>query len=335
MTRTRHLLAAQAFVFAGSAALRARRGGGSVPLRLAEPVFRRAFRTAWSRYGNDLDGIRMFLDRTAAAGAVLARPARGCVISDGGLAGGSTREYTPATAVPGRTVLYLHGGGFVMYSPRAYDGFLSRLAGVLQARIIVPDYRLAPEHPFPAGVDDCFTAYEALIADGQAPAQLLVAGESAGANATLVTMQRARAAGLPMPAGAVLMSGGFDATWASPSITNNLDLDVVTGPHALAFLEEHFLSGLDRADPRVSPMYGTFAGLPPLLFQAGSTEVLVDDSVRAAERARAAAVVVRLEVFPHAPHAWHQLGTWLPETRKALEQIEDFARVACGWTASS
>jgi monoterpene epsilon-lactone hydrolase len=297
----------------------------SVALRLANPVFRGVCQSAFRRYHDDLDGMRTFLDRAGTASSLLARPAPGCRIVEGKLAGLSTREFHPARAQHGRTMLYLHGGGYLMYARNAYPGFLSRLANDLQTRIVVPAYRLAPEHPFPAAIDDCLRTYQALLDAGHEPGQLLIAGESAGANAALVTLQRARDAALPMPAGAILLSGGFDFSWASPSINNNARRDTAVGARGLAFLQRWYQPDVDATDPLISPVFGDFTGLPPLLFQTGHSEVLRDDSVRATERARAAGVPVSLEVFPLVPHAWHQLATWLPETRAALRQIERFA----------
>ena len=196
-------------------------------------------------------------------------------------------------------------------------------------------YRLAPEHPFPAAIDDCLHAYAALLDAGQEPGQLMIAGESAGANAALVTLQRARDAFLPMPAGAVLISGGFDFSWSSPSIGINAHKDSTLGARGLAFLKRWYRPDVDRTDPLISPLFGDFTGLPPLLFQTGHAEVLRDDSVRATERARAAGVPAWLEVFPEVPHAWHQFGTWLPETRDALRQIRRFANAIHQWRSAS
>jgi monoterpene epsilon-lactone hydrolase len=308
---------------------------GSVALRLANPVLRGVCQSAFRRYHDDLDGMRTFLDRAATASGLLARaatasgllarPAPGCRIVDRELGGLTTREFHPDRQQPGRTMLYLHGGGFLMYTRNAYTGFLSRLANDLQARVVVPAYRLAPEHPFPAAIDDCLSAYGALLDAGQEPGELTIAGESAGANAALVTLQRARDAALPMPAGAIMLSGGFDFSWASPSISINARRDAALGERGLAFLNRWYRPDVDATDPLISPLFGDFAGLPPLLFQTGDAEVLRDDSVRATERAQAAGVPVWLEVFPLVPHAWHQLGTWLPETRTALRQIGQFA----------
>ena len=305
---------------------------GSLTLHLVNPLLRVLCQSAWGWYYHDLDGMRAFLGRAGAASALLGRVAPGCRVVDGQLGGVATTEFHPDHVEAGRTVLYLHGGGFLLYARNAYNALLSRLATLLQADVIVPAYRLAPEHPFPASIDDCLRAYTALLASGQRPRELLVAGESAGANATLVTLQQARRADLPMPAGAVMMSGGFDFTWDSPSIATNARRDVAVGARGLAFLRHWYGPDVEAADPRISPVFGDFTGLPPLLFQTGDTEVLRDDSVRAAERARAAGVIARLEVYALAPHAWHQLGTWLPETRTALRQIIGFAHTDCGWS---
>jgi epsilon-lactone hydrolase len=305
----------------------------SIVLRLANPVFRLVCQSTWHWYRNDLDGLRRTLERGNGASSLLTRPAAGCRITNDELAGLPTRVFTPARLDVGHTVLYLHGGGFIMYARSTYTAFLSRLATALRARVVVPAYRLAPEHPFPAAIDDCLHAYEALLDTGQEPGRLIIAGESAGANATLVTLQRVRDANIPMPAGAAMLSGGFDLSWASPSIHTNAHRDVAVGPRGLALLQQWYRPAVDVRDPLVSPVFGDFAALPPLLFQTGDTEVLRDDSVRAAERARAAGVSARLEVYPLAPHAWHQLGTWLPETRTALQQISLFAKDDCGFHA--
>ena len=297
----------------------------SVTLRLVNPAYRVVCQSALRWYADDPEGLCAFMDRVGTVSGLLARPARGCRVTQGELGGLATRIFDPKQAEPGRTVLYLHGGGFLMYAASAYTGFLSRLADVLHASVVVPAYRLVPEHPFPAAIDDCLRAYAAVLANGQDPGRLMIAGESAGANAALVTLQRARAAGMSMPAGAIMMSGGFDLSWASPSIEDNAHRDVAVGARGLAFLQRCYRPGADARDPLVSPLYGDFGGLPPLLFQTGDTEVLRDDSVRAAARAREASVDVRLEIYPLVPHAWHQLGTWLPETRTALRQIARFA----------
>jgi monoterpene epsilon-lactone hydrolase len=218
-----------------------------------------------------------------------------------------------------------------MYSPDAYTRFAEKLSRQLDARVVIPDFRLAPENPFPAGLDDCLASYRFLIDEPRDPRSIVLAGESGGANAVLVTLQRARDLGLPMPAAAVLLSGAFDLTWSSPSIRYNADLDVAGSPRALGVVDRLYVGDRDRTDPMLSPIFGRFNGLPPLLFQVGSTEMLLDESIRAAERARMSEVDARIEVYERAPHAWHQLGGWLPEAQRAIDAIERFLQETAGW----
>src|ERR1700758_506731 len=145
---------------------------GSIAVQLLNPVVRVACQSAWLRYHDDLEGMRRFLDRAGAAAGLLAPPVRECRIVDGELGGLATREFHPAHVQQGRTLLYLPGGGFMMYTRSAYTGFLSRLATLLQSRVIVPAYRLAPERPFPGAIDDCLHAYQSLLDGGQQPGQL-------------------------------------------------------------------------------------------------------------------------------------------------------------------
>ena len=284
--------------------------------------------SAWRRYHDDLDAMRTFLDRAGAASGLLAPPAAGCRIVDGELAGLATREFHPKHARQGRAVLYLHGGGFMVYARSAYTGFLSRLANDLQTRVIVPAYRLAGA-PVSAAIDDCLRAYKALLDAGQEPGQLMIAGESAGANATLVTLQRARDASLPCLR-ARSCSAAASTSVDQPLCPHQCAPRCRAGDAWAGLLPTVVPTGRRRDDTLISPLFGDFAGLPPLLFQTGDTEVLRDDSVRATERARAAGVLVRLDVHPLAPHAWHQ-QTWLPETRTALRQIGRFANALNGW----
>lgn len=226
-------------------------------------------------------------------------------------------------ANPGCVLLYLHGGGFVAHLPAAYCAFSRRLARTLGARVVLPQYRLAPEHPFPAGSDDCLTTYRWLLDEGINPRRIVIAGDSAGANLALVTVIRIRDAGLPSPACAAVFSGAFDLTWRSASLTYNRDKDPMIVPDALPVLVSYYADSSVAADPWVSPIYADFAGLPPLHFQAGGTEVLVDDSIRAADKARWAGVDVELRIWPDLPHVF-QAVRWLPEAAQSLAELGAF-----------
>lgn len=232
---------------------------------------------------------------------------------------------------PERVVLYLHGGSFAYRFPNAHAGFAARLCRRLEARALMPDYRLAPEHPFPAAPDDCLAAYRWLLAGGVDPRGVVIVGDSAGGNLALVTVQRALAAGDPLPICAVLLSPGVDCTLASPSMVDNADRDPMLRLNNLLVLRNHYVPASHLVThPHVSPLFGEFAGLPPLLLQVGSTELLRDEAIRTAQKARAAGVEVELELWPDMPHVF-QIVSFLPESAQALEHIVQFVRSRTGW----
>ena len=210
----------------------------------------------------------------------------------------------------------------------AAEGLLCRR---LQARALIPDYRLAPEHPYPAAPDDCHAAYRGLLAEGVDPRNIVLAGDSAGGNLVLVTLCRVRAAGEPLPACAVMLSPALDCTMQSPSMTTFDGQDPMIRRASLLVLRRHYVpSRFPFTNPDISPMFADFRGLPPLLFQVGSTELLRDEAMRAANKAHAANVDVELELWPGAAHVF-QLAEFLPEARLAVEHIARFVRVRAGW----
>ena len=235
--------------------------------------------------------------------------------------------FDAARAPASCTVLYIHGGGFVGCSPQTHRPVTAALArhGV---RVFVPDYRLAPEHPYPAGLDDVRAVWAALASEpGQAERCLGVAGESAGANLALALMLALRDAGGRLPDAAALFSPPVDLTGGSASLLSNSERDAMFRGENLAHLAEAYLAGADPAQPLVSPLFGDLAGLPPLLIHVGADEVLRDDALRLAEKARSAGVPVELEVFPVVHHAW-QLVWWLPEARRSVAAAVRFLREA-------
>lgn len=221
------------------------------------------------------------------------------------------------------TLLYLHGGAWCLHLPGTYRRLAHRLSALTGLRVLLPDYRLAPEHPFPAAVDDCFAAYRWLVDQGYADRPLAIAGDSAGGSLTLVTMMRARDASLPLPACAALLSPSTDLTMSGPSIEYNERADPMFANAALTLLPDLYCPGVARSHPWLSPLFGQWQGLPPLLFQAGSTEMLLDDSVRAHDRAIAAGVDARIKVWPGLPHV-APLFTVMPEAHRALGEIAAF-----------
>jgi epsilon-lactone hydrolase len=222
-----------------------------------------------------------------------------------------------------RVLLYLHGGGFMTHLPTAYRGFARRLGGALKARVLLPDYRLAPEHLFPAGSDDCLETYRWLLAQQVDPSRIVVAGDSAGGNLALVTAIRIRDAALPPPGCVVMLSPSTDLTGSSASLKYNQDRDPMLLPDALEFVRSTYAPSMDLRHAWLSPIYDGLEHLPPLLFHAGSTEVLLDDSIRAADKARWAGVPVEIEIWPDMPHVFQMMGV-LPEARAAIAQIARF-----------
>ncbi len=249
-------------------------------------------------------------------------------------------RYTPATrgGVPGEwveakqtasgpvtTLLYLHGGGFVGCSAHTHRPLTAALA--LQGlRLFVPDYRLAPEHPFPAAPQDVLAVYRALRADATV-GRLGLAGDSAGGNLALGLMLTLRDAGETLPDAAALFSPALDLTGASPSITLNDGRDAMFDPQQLLHLTVAYLAGADPAQPLASPLNGAMHGLPPMLLHVGESEVLRDDSVRLAQKAREAGVTVELQVFQGVSHVW-QIVRWLPESRRSIREAATFLRTA-------
>lgn len=223
-----------------------------------------------------------------------------------------------------RVVLFLHGGGYVSGSPSTHIAITGRLAQAARARVFALDYRLAPEHPFPAAVEDAWAAYWWLItAQRLSPAQIVVAGDSAGGGLTLALLLMLRDANIPLPAGAVGLSPWVDLTLSGGTIAANATTDYLNYD-VLRTAAQMYSRGHDLRDPLLSPLYADLTGLPPLLLQAGSAEMLLDDSRRFAQRARAAGVDVQLAVFAHMVHVWH--FTWLvaPQARQAIGQIGEF-----------
>jgi len=240
-------------------------------------------------------------------------------------AGGVKAEWIVAPgAAADRVILYLHGGGYVMGSINTHRAMVARISRVSQARALALDYRLAPEHPFPAAVDDATAAYRWLLAQGYKPNRIVIAGDSAGGGLVLAALVALRDANVPLPACAVPISPWTDMEGTGASMKTNAARDpmVPTGGNSGLFsMAKAYVGSEDPKNPLASPLYADYRGLPPLLIQVGDTETLLDDSTRVAERAKAAGVKVELEVWDEMIHVWHVFAKLLPEGQQAIERI--------------
>lgn len=226
----------------------------------------------------------------------------------------------------GRVVLFLHGGGYVSGSLTSHRHMVAQAGREAEARTLALDYRLAPEHPFPAALADALAGYRFLLDAGVAPAQIALAGESAGGGLALATALSLREAGLPLPGCLWLSSPWTDLALTGASLETKAAVDPLLGRAYLAELASLYLDGADARNPLVSPIHANLAGLPPMLIQVGSAETLLDDSVRLAAVAGAADVSVRLEIWPHMIHAWHLFYQEVAEGRRSLAQAGAFIR---------
>ncbi|KVE24470.1 alpha/beta hydrolase [Burkholderia singularis] len=225
-----------------------------------------------------------------------------------------------------RVILYLHGGGYCFCSPATHRTVACALAREADASTFSLDYRLAPEHPFPAAVDDALDAYRQLLADGVPSSQIVVAGDSAGGGLALSLLLSLRDGGESLPAGAVLFSPWTDLAATGASLKANDEADVMLTAAAVTNFSRYYLSETAADHPVASPVYGEYANLPPLFIQASDTEVLLDDAVRVVDKARLAGVAVEFKVGRRLPHAWPTLTPYLPEAKAAIKEATDFVR---------
>ena len=225
-----------------------------------------------------------------------------------------------------RCILYLHGGGYILLSPMTHRPITTRLAAWSEARLFALDYRLAPEHPFPAAVDDALAAYHALLGQGIKPDRIVVAGDSAGGGLALALLLALRDAGEPLPAGAVLFSPWTDLAATGRSIVENAQSDAFLTGTLIAPVARYYLGDAPATNPLASPFYGDLTGLPPLLFQVSDSEVLLDDSRRVVENAKRAGVDVTLRIWHGLPHVWQYFARILPEGKRALDEAAMFIR---------
>jgi acetyl esterase/lipase len=251
------------------------------------------------------------------------------------------REKADADGVPGEwimppgvsgetTIFYIHGGAWMIGSVNTHARLIANICAAADARAFAIDYRLAPENPYPAGLDDCLTAYRWLLAQGTDPARLVIAGDSAGGNLTLATLLRLRDEGGPLPAAAVALSPATDMTMSGESMRTRNEADPMLDSEGTPQVREAYCAGQDLKDPYISPLFGDLAGLPPLLIQVGDAEILLDDATRFAKRAEEAGVDITLEVWDEMIHVFQFFAPMLPEATEAIAVIGKFVKSHVG-----
>jgi acetyl esterase/lipase len=225
-----------------------------------------------------------------------------------------------------RHILYLHGGGFTTGSPRTHRALVARLCLACQASATVVEYRLAPEFPFPAALNDCVRAYLSLLEVGMKTQDIFIMGDSAGGNLVLTTLLKLREDGAPLPAAAVCLSPVTDLAMTAATFQSKANVEIMFKPAMAQRMYPMYYGTLDPKYPLISPLYGDLQGLPSLLIQVGTEEILLDDAVRFAERACAVGVDVTLEVWQQMWHVWQIFAPFMPEAQQAIDAIGAFVR---------
>jgi monoterpene epsilon-lactone hydrolase len=238
-------------------------------------------------------------------------------------AGGVPAEWVDPPGLSGSapTLLYFHGGGYGMGSVNTIRPLLSQLAVATSARVLSVDYRLAPEHPWPAAVEDAVAAFAWLLGEGVRPGTVAFGGDSAGGGLTVAALLAAKDRRLPMPAAGVCISPWTDLTLSSPSLDRNAAADPEVTRATLVRWAELYLAGADPRSPLASPVFADLRGLPPLLIQAGTAEAIEDDALRLAVAAREAGVPVTLELYEDMIHVWHAFAPGLPEATATIDRL--------------
>jgi monoterpene epsilon-lactone hydrolase len=232
-------------------------------------------------------------------------------------------------------ILYFHGGVYVIGSAATSVPLVGDLARRTGAKAVTLDYRLGPEHPYPAAVEDAQAAYEGLLGEGIDPGQIALAGDSAGGGLAVATLLALRDSGTPLPSCAFLMSPYADLTLSGDTIVDKQAADPILTPEGLRLRIPDYVAGGDASDPRISPVFGDLGGLPPLLIQVGSHEILLSDALRLAARAAQADVSITLEVTPGVPHVFQGFAAMLDEGDAALDRASAFLKTHFAATGRS
>ena len=231
-------------------------------------------------------------------------------------------EKTTASGV----LLYLHGGGYCVGSINTHRGMVSHIARAAGIRSLVIDYRLAPEQPFPAAVEDSTAAYRWLLSQGVAASDIIVAGDSAGGGLTASTLVSLKENEIPLPAASVLISPWVDLAISGDSVITKAEIDPMVTKERLIEMAEAYLAGTDPRTPLASPLYADLGGIPPMLIHVGTSEILLDDAIRLVDRAKQAGVDVTIKAAEGMCHVWHYFTVMLPEAMEAINEIAVFIK---------
>lgn len=238
-------------------------------------------------------------------------------------ANGVSAEWIEAPEANSSVILYLHGGAYTLGITAAHREFVARLARTTKVRVLMLDYRLAPEHPYPAALEDTLSAYRWLLNQGIAAGQIIIAGDSAGGGLTLAALIALHDTAEPLPAGGICISPWVDLALTGSSIQNKADADPILDGGSLKKNARYYAGDYALTTPLLSPLYAELKGLPPLLIHVGTEEILLDDATRFAEHAHAAGVTVTLKIWNEMFHVFH-LFSFLPEAKKAVGKIAEF-----------
>jgi len=300
-------------------------------------ISRRAKFVRWltSRYMQDLDvpnvpveTARKHFEKVA---KILLPRAIGIEVESSQLAGIDVDWLRPKKSDKSKVIFYLHGGAYVIGSRRTHRQMVSHMARAAGAVAVLPEYRLAPEHPFPAGIDDAVAVYRALLESGYKPENIVISGDSAGGGLSVATLLALRHAGDPLPAAAVLLSPFLDVTASGESATTRAGKDPWFEVTDMEVVARYYCPDESKwREPLVSPVFANVSGLPPMLIQVGDDEILLSDSTRLVEKLDAAGIDVEFEIFPDMWHVFQMFVGKMPEGKKAVAKIGDYIRRRLG-----
>jgi acetyl esterase/lipase len=258
----------------------------------------------------------------------LGRRAKGIGIEVSEIAGLHAEWYRPANAKSGKVFLYLHGGAYALGSCDSHRGLVTHIALAGNVATLLPEYRLAPENPFPAGLQDCVAVYKALLEKGYSPKDIIVGGDSAGGGLTVATMLQLRHDGVPLPRASVLLSPFLDMTASGESMKTRAAQDPWFEPDNISVVTGHYCPDEDLRNPLLSPVFANVAGLPPTLIHVGDDEILLSDSTRIATLLKEAGVAVELTIYPELWHVFQLFIGAMPESRASVDAIGAYIREA-------